>query len=290
VGESPTFDLQSHSLHSDGALAPGAVVAAAFDAGVELFALSDHDTVAGVEDALQAARELGMRVVPAVEISAIGWREGDLHVLGYLLDYRDAALLRALNDFRADRERRARAMTDALRQLGFELDDTLLQARAQAGETIGRPHLAQAVVSHPANSTRLRAEGRSDPGAFLGAYLVPGAPAFKPRSTPTVPQAIEAIRAAGGLAVWAHPFWAPVPSERVLEAIESFRAEGLAGVECFYPTHTRMQTELLVDHCEALGLLSTGSSDFHGPQHELFSDFRAFDTYGREPRLGPIAG
>jgi predicted metal-dependent phosphoesterase TrpH len=277
-------------MHSDGALAPGAVVAAAFDAGVELFALSDHDTVAGVEEALQAARQLGIRVVPAVEISAVGWGEGDLHVLGYLLDHGDAALLRALEDFRADRERRARAMAEALRQLGFELDDALLQARAQAGETIGRPHLAQAVVSHPANATRLRAEGRSDRGSFLGAYLVPGAPAFKPRSTPTVRQAIRAIRAAGGLAVWAHPFWAPVPSERVLEAIASFRAEGLAGVECFYPTHTRAQTELLADRCEALGLLSTGSSDFHGPQHELFSRFRAFDTYGRKPRLGAIAG
>ena len=289
VSEPPTFDLQSHSLHSDGALTPGAVVAAAFDAGVELFALSDHDTVAGVEEALRAGRRLGMRVVPAVEISAIGWGEGDLHMLGYLLDHRDAALLRALDDFRADRERRARAMAEALRQLGFEIDDTLLRARAQAGETIGRPHLAQAVVSHPTNAARLRAEERSDPGAFLGAYLVPGAPAFKARLTPTVRQAIDTIRAAGGLAVWAHPFWAPVAPEQVLEAIESFRAEGLAGVECFYPTHTRVQTELLADHCEALGLLSTGSSDFHGPQHELFSGFRAFDTYGREPRLGPIA-
>jgi 3',5'-nucleoside bisphosphate phosphatase len=231
-----------------------------------------------------------MRVVPAVEISALGWGEGDLHVLGYLLDHRDAGLLRALDGFRVDRERRARAMAEALRQLGFELDDTLLQARVQAGETIGRPHLAQAVVSHPANATRLQGEGLGDRGAFLGAYLVPGAPAFKPRSTPTVAQAIQAIRAAGGLAVWAHPFWAPVPSERVLEAIESFAAEGLAGAECFYPTHTRVQTELLADRCEALGLLSTGSSDFHGPQHELFSGFRAFDTYGRKPRLGPIAG
>jgi 3',5'-nucleoside bisphosphate phosphatase len=286
----PTFDLQSHSLYSDGSLAPGALVELAATAGVELLAVSDHDTVAGVEEALQSAAAVGIRVVAAVEISAIGWGDGDLHVLGYLLDHRDPRLLSALERFRSDRERRARAMADSLRELGFELDEGPLEARAQAGETIGRPHLAQAVLAHPGNAERLAAEDRADPGRFLEAYLVPGRPAFKPRLTPSVEEAIDAIHAAGGLAVWAHPFWAPVASESVIAAIDRFRDSGLDGVECFYLTHTREQTDLLVNRCEALRLLATGSSDFHGPDHKLFSRFRAFSTYGRDPVLGPIAG
>jgi predicted metal-dependent phosphoesterase TrpH len=286
----PTFDLQSHSLYSDGSLSPSAVVELAAAAGVKLLALSDHDTVAGVEEALQAAVGAGVRVVAAVEISAIGWGEGDLHVLGYLLDHRDPRLLGALERFRSDRERRARAMADSLRELGFELDQRLLDARAQAGETIGRPHLAEAVVGHSGNAERLAAENLADPSRFLEAYLVPGRPAFKPRLTPSVEEAIDAIHAAGGLAVWAHPFWAPVASENVVDAIDRFHASGLDGVECFYLTHTRGQTDLLANRCEARGLLATGSSDFHGPDHKLFSRFRAFSTYGREPVLGPLDG
>jgi predicted metal-dependent phosphoesterase TrpH len=284
----PTFDLQSHSLYSDGSLPPRAVVELAAAAGVELLALSDHDSVAGLEEALLSAATAGIRLAASVEISAIGWGAGDLHVLGYLLDHRDPRLLSALERFRSDRERRARAMADSLRELGFELDESLLHARGRAGETIGRPHLAQAVVTHPGNATRLAAEGRTDPTRFLEAYLVPGRPAFEPRLTPSVEEAIEVIHAAGGLAVWAHPFWAPVASERVIEAIDRFRDSGLDGVECFYLTHTREQTDLLANRCEALGLLATGSSDFHGPDHKLFSRFRAFSTYGREPVLGSI--
>jgi predicted metal-dependent phosphoesterase TrpH len=98
-----------------------------------------------------------------------------------------------------------------------------------------------------------------------------------------------AARAAGGLAVWAHPFWGAEGAEAVVQAIERFAGFGLNGVECFYPTHTREQAELLHDRCTALGLLATGSSDFHGPEHGLFSRFRAFSTYGRAPLLGPLA-
>ena len=161
--------------------------------------------------------------------------------------------------------------------------------RSAEGKSIGRPHLAQAVVSVDANHDRLESEGLLDPTAFLVAYLIEGRPAFKPRQAPTVEQAIELIHAAGGVAVWAHPFWDVKDPAAVLAAIDTFRAAGLDGVESFYVTHTREQTELLVDHCAKLGLLSTGSSDFHGPEHQTFSSFRAFETYGLAPVLGPIA-
>jgi predicted metal-dependent phosphoesterase TrpH len=309
----PSFDLQSHSLYSDGELAPAEVVASAAAAGVTLLSLTDHDTVEGVREAVAAAAEAGIRLPTGVEISALDRTSADLHILGYLVDDRDPRLLERLTSFRADRERRTEAMVAALRELGFSIDPEPLEQRVAAGKPIGRPHIASAVTSHPANAARLGAEGVSEPSAFLEAYLIEDRPAFRERQIPTVPEAIAAIHDAGGLAVWAHPFWDVPDPDEVLATIdrflgdgskglggegreafggeggEGFSGGGIDGVECFYLTHTAEQTELLAKRCDELGLLSTGSSDFHGPRHRLMSRFRAFSTYGLEPRLGPIA-
>ncbi|HEY2258292.1 MAG TPA: PHP domain-containing protein [Solirubrobacteraceae bacterium] len=288
--EAPKFDLQSHSVHSDGSLTPAQVVEAAAAAGVELLALSDHDTAAGVPEAAQAASAAGIGLVTATEITSIFDGQQDVHVLGYLIDPQEPVLVRTLERSRTNRERRADAMADALRELGFDLDEAALADRAKQGKSIGRPHLAQAVVSQPANHRRLEDEGLLDPTAFLVAYLIEGKPAFREREAPTVEQSIELIHGAGGVAVWAHPFWDVKQPAEVLDAIDRFRAAGLDGVESFYVTHTREETELLSERCRELDLLSTGSSDYHGPAHHTFSRFRAFSTYGLEPALGRLAG
>ncbi len=226
----------------------------------------------------------------AVEVSSVDRGKQDLHVLGYLVDHEDRLLRDRLRSWREDRERRAEAMGAALRELGYELDESEIARRRAEGKPIGRPHLADAVVRHPANAERLQKEGLAERSAFLEAYLIDGKAAFKPRTTPTINESIAAIHDAGGVAVWAHPFWDVSEPPDVLDAIDRFREWSLDGVECFYATHTREQAELLADRCASLGLLSTGSSDFHGPAHKLFSRFRAFSTYGRQPALGPIAG
>ena len=118
----PTFDLQSHSIHSDGQLEAAEVVSRAREAGVELLALSDHDTVDGVAEALAAAGD-GIRVVPAVEISAVQDEYEDLHILGYGIDHTDPDLLRELTRFREDRVARAGRMADALRDLGWKVEE-----------------------------------------------------------------------------------------------------------------------------------------------------------------------
>jgi len=282
------FDLQSHSLYSDGALAPAEVVARAAASGIELLALSDHDTVDGVEEALAAGEEHGISVVPAVELSAVHAEHEDLHVLGYGVSLLDEEWLARLRRARADREARAERMTARLEELGFAVDDAPLAARRRAGRPIGRPHLAAAVTGHPDNARRLAEEGAEDVSSFIPAYLVPGAPAYLPRTRPTVPEAIAWIHDAGGVAVWAHPFWDLAAPEKVLDALDAFVADGLDGVEAFYATHTAPETALLADRAEELGLLSTGSSDFHGPEHKLFSRFGAHELHGRHPRLGPI--
>jgi 3',5'-nucleoside bisphosphate phosphatase len=292
----PRFDLQSHSTHSDGALPAAEVVARAAEAGVELLALSDHDTVSGVSEAIDAGRRLGVQVVPAVEISAVddgSGGEGDqvvreLHILGYGIDHAGPVLTERLSEFLADREHRTLRMAAALEELGFELDEQELHARVAAGQPIGRPHLAEAVLGAPANAPRLKEEEIDDIGSLIRGYLIEGKPAFRLRETPTVAEAIEAIHDAGGVAIWAHPFWDVSDPAEVLATIDRFKALGIDGVEVFYVTHTKEQTELLAQRCAALGLLSTGSADYHGPENRLFSRFMAFDTFGIEPNLGPI--
>src|SRR5215211_6555505 len=285
----PAFDLQAHSLQSDGELTPAQVVENAAGAGVELLALSDHDTVDGVDEALAAGAVHGVGVVPATEISAVDGAFEDLHVLGYRIDHHCPTLGERLRDARGDRERRADAMARRLRELGFEVDPAPIEARKAAGKPVGRPHLAAAVLAHPGNTERLREEGHADVSSFIPAYLIQGMPGYVARSHPTVEEAIRWIHEAAGVAVWAHPFWDIKDEQEVLAAIERYGAAGLDGVEVFYASHTEEQTLLLADRCAELGLLATGSSDYHGPDHRLFSRFRAFELHGREPNLGPIA-
>jgi predicted metal-dependent phosphoesterase TrpH len=284
-----TFDLQSHSTFSDGELSPADVVAQAAQAGIKLLALSDHDTVDGIAAAQGAASQHGVKVVSAVEMSVLDPVAQDLHLLGYLIDPSDHALLDVLQRSRGDRENRAQRIIAKLETLDLAVERSLLAARADTGKTIGRPHIAEAVFTHPANKTRMAEEGLSDPTAFLIAYLIEGAPAFVARDAPSIEQAIKLIHGAGGVAVWAHPFWDVDREREVLEALDRFVSAGLDGVEAFYTSHSRAQTELLTDRCEQLQLLTTGSADFHGPNHPHFNRFGAFQTFGRQPNLGPIA-
>jgi predicted metal-dependent phosphoesterase TrpH len=288
IMNAPTFELQSHSTYSDGELSPTAVVQAACEAGVELLALTDHDTTDGVAEAVAAAAQLALSVVTGVEISVLDPGAQDLHVCGYLIDPAFAALGEQLRQSRADREQRSERMAVALTDLGWAIDHEHLDARKAAGQTIGRPHLAEAVVGHPDNAARLTREGLENPSAFLVAYLIEGRPGFRERLAPTVMDAIDLIHAAGGVAVWAHPFWDIDSGPEVLSTLDRFVAAGLDGVEAFYVTHTREQTDLLVKRCVQLNLITTGSSDFHGPGHRQFNRFRAFDTFGHAANLGQL--
>jgi predicted metal-dependent phosphoesterase TrpH len=288
----PRFDLQSHSTNSDGALPAAEVVQLAAQAGVELLALSDHDTVSGVSEALAAGEQYGVKVVPAVEISAVDDTakvKRELHILGYNIDHTGPVMTAKLTAFLADREKRTLRMRDALREVGFDLDEAEIDERIAEGKPIGRPHLADAVLRAPANAERLAAENIDDVGSLIRGYLIEGKPAFRLRETPTVGEAVQAVHEAGGVAVWAHPYWDIEDDEEVNDTVERFHALGMDGVEAFYITHTRANTALLVGRAQELGLLSTGSADFHGPDNRQFHSFMAFDLYGFEPNLGPIA-
>ena len=281
-------DLQSHSRHSDGDLAAAEVVAAAAAAGVELLALSDHDTVDGVDEAIEAAAAHGIGLLTATEISAVDGGHEDLHILGYGIDHHDTRLLERLHSAREDREARADRMAALLVAAGYGVDDAPLAAHRAAGKPVGRPHLAAAVLGHPGNAEQLAREGHADVTSFIRAYLIPGMPAYAGRTRPTVGEAIEWIHDAGGLAFWAHPFWDIAEDDEVLAALERHRAAGLDGVECFYVTHDEHQTTVLWTRAEELGLLRSASSDYHGPDHRLFSRFLAYQLFGGTVALGTL--
>jgi predicted metal-dependent phosphoesterase TrpH len=265
------IELQSHSVVSDGQLEPAEVVAEAAKAGVTTLALTDHDAVAGVPAAEAAAEELGIELVPAIEMSCVHPYAEDLHICGYWVDVEKMGPVAA----RAQDERRTRAgeIVENLRREGFDL--TLEDAIREAGaaDSIGRPHIAKA------------AGATGDLGPFFEEYLVPGAKAFVPRRWPDAAEAIELIRDASGVAVIAHPYWDISEPSEVDDLIRSLGADG---VETFYPTHDREQTKHLLGLCAELDLVPTASSDFHGPTHKTFARFGAYDTYGLgEPQVPP---
>jgi len=263
------IELQSHSTVSDGQLSPGDVVDEAAKAGVTTLALTDHDAVAGVPEAAEAAQAHGIELVPAVELSCVHEFADDLHVCGYWIDV--DAIAPACERAQAERVSRAGEIVENLRREGFRL--TLEDAIAEAGDalSVGRPHIARA------------AGARGDLGAFFEEYLVPGAKAFVPRRWPSAEEAVELIHEAGGAAVVAHPYWDVTDPARVEQLL---RALDIDGIEGFYPSHTREQTEHLVALCEELGVAATASSDYHGPTHKTFSRFGAYQTFGLgEPRV-----
>ena len=261
---------------------------AAVRAGVELFALTDHDTVRGVDEALAAAAGTDLTLVPAIELSIVDRAAPDIHLLGYGIDHNDSVLLAALDRFRTDRLKRADRMIDALREAGFAIDTAGIKRRRSTGLPVGRPHVAEAVLAHTANRARLTDERIATVSHLIRRYLIEGTPGFVTRTTPNAAEAIALIHSAGGVAVWAHPFWDVSDPDAAIETLARYQAVGLDGVEVFYVTHDEAQTRLLYDAAVRHGMLRTGSSDFHGPAHPLFGRIGAFELYDLQPKLGPL--
>ncbi len=265
------IELQSHSTVSDGQLEPAGVVARAAEAGVTTLALTDHDAIAGVPEASEAAGGLGVELVPAIEMSCVHEFADDLHICGYWVDL--GAIAPACERAQHERVTRAGEIVENLRGFGFDI--YLEDAIRESGDalSIGRPHIARA------------AGAGEDMGPFFEEYLVPGAKAFVPRRWPTAEQAVKLIHDSGGVAVLAHPYWDISEPAKVEELI---RVLGIDGIEVFYPSHTEEQTAHLLALCKELSLIPTGSSDYHGPTHKTFSRFGAYDTYSLgEPQLPP---
>jgi 3',5'-nucleoside bisphosphate phosphatase len=247
------IDLHLHTTHSDGSLSPGEVLHLAHKAGVTALAVTDHDIVSGIPEAIETGAELGIEVIPGVEISSrVGTSE--LHILGYFLQWQDPELNQRLATLRASRHRRNPQIIERLRALG--LDVTYEEVRALAGtDSVGRPHIARILMDKKYVTSAKDAFDR---------YLADGRPAYVARELPKPEEAIAWIKAAGGVAVLAHPTWAKVSGEGLNALLTNLKAEGLGGIEVHYSTHTKRQTREYLDLAKRLNLLITGGSDFHG--------------------------
>jgi len=265
------IELQSHSVVSDGQLEPAGVVEKAAEAGVDVLALTDHDGVAGVPEAVEAGERFGVEIVPAIEMSSVHEFAEDLHICGYWIDVEK--IKPACDRAQQERVDRAKEIIENLRGYGFDItiDDAIREAGS--ADSIGRPHIAHA------------AGAANNMGPFFEEYLIPGAKAFVSRKWPTAQRACEIIQEAGGVAVIAHPYWDVKDPEQVESLIRSL---DIGGIEVFYPSHTKAQTEHLLNLARELGISATASSDYHGPTHKTFSRFGAYQTYDLgEPEVPP---
>jgi predicted metal-dependent phosphoesterase TrpH len=243
-------DLHVHSTASDGRLTPAEVIREAAEKGVSYIALADHDTVDGIAAAKKAAQSyLNLTVIPAIEIST-DIPQGEVHILGYFIDYADVELLAKLDDFRNSRRRRAEQMVAKLAKLGMPVKWRRVLELAGAS-TIGRPHIAQAMLE--------KDYVPSFKDAF-DEYLGHGKPAYVEREKMLPAEAVGIIVRAKGLPVLAHPLTTEDPEGLITE----LKPAGLVGLEAYYGEYDAEEVEGLVEMAQKHGLIATGGSDFHG--------------------------
>ena len=264
------IDLHVHSSASDGTDAPAEVVRRAHAAGLDVFALTDHDTQAGIAEA-RAALPAGLTLVPGMELSG-GLDGRSVHLLAYLFDPADPALAAETERVRDDRTYRARAMVDRLAALGTGVTWDQVAAIAD-GAVVGRPHIARALAQAGAVETSA--------DAFTDEWIGDGGRAFVERYAPDLARAIGLVRAAGGVPVLAHP---RSPGYEVGDdVITGLVDAGLAGIEVFHLDHDEAERARLSRLARSLGLIATGGSDDHGSfnEHGLGAETTPEEEYER---------
>jgi predicted metal-dependent phosphoesterase TrpH len=247
------IDLHAHTTASDGSLSPTELVELAVESGLTALAVTDHDTLDGIPEAMEAVQSRGIELVPAIEL-AVSYFSGRFHMLGYLLDPASAILNSRLTLLKENRANRNDRMVEKMQEIGLPI--TLEEVRAASGGgQIGRPHMAQVLIN--------KGLAQSTQEAF-DKFLADGAAAHVPKDKISVEEGIELIHAAGGLAVMAHPDSLKLTDAVLADELVRLRALGLDGVECYYSQHSSERTASLLAIAVAADLLPTGGSDFHG--------------------------
>jgi len=257
------IDLHTHSTVSDGSEAPERIPEMAAAAGCSAVALTDHDNLAGLGRAAQAAERVGVRLVPGCEVSCTkpapppgsGPVSGSVHVLVYFVEDGAGPLQSELAILRADRAERNHKLLERLRELGVEIDYAQVVAEAGGEEGLGRPHFARALV---------RAGAAADIDDAFGRWLADGRPAYVPKARITAFEVARLARASGGVAVLAHPLSLGL-EQRALEHLVAEMAEsGMGGVESYYGRYGPEERKQLAAIAGRHGLVATGGSDYHG--------------------------
>lgn len=247
------IDLHTHSVVSDGTDAPADLIRAAKAAGLDVVALTDHDTAAGWPQAQQAADEVGIALVPGMEIST-KFGSASVHLLGYLLDPTHPPLAAALDRILDGRNGRVPAICANLQALGLDVTEEAVRRGAGAAAATGRPHVADVMVRAGIVASRNEA---------FATYLNPGRPGYVQRYACPLEEAIALVVASGGVPVIAHP-WGRSPGSITEETLARLAQLGLRGIEVDHQEHSPQARETLRGMARNLGLVVTGSSDHHG--------------------------
>ena len=247
------IDLHTHSLCSVGAQTPADVVRTAYDAGLSAIALSDHDCVEGVQEAMDTGRQLGVEVIPAVELSAQS--DTELHILGYFVDIHNKKLRDTMAYALRVRDERQEETCRKLNEQGFSITMEEARAEANGNPVLCRAHFAQIMVR--------KGYAASVQEAF-SKYLSVGCYAYSNRQALTGPEAVSLIREAGGIAVAAHLHLIKQPDEQLREYLRSLIPYGLDGVEGYYTDYTPDMERRYRSMAKELGLVISGGTDYHG--------------------------
>jgi hypothetical protein len=275
-------DMHTHSSFSDGTLSPSALVKKAREEGVDYLCLTDHDTVGGIDEAVEAGSKEGLGIIAGIELTC-SFEGTEFHILGIGIDYKDPAFLKKLDVISNDRSERAGKMAGLLEKHGWEVDlerlyspDGIITAHDVAGAVTNR--------EIPAFD-------------FHNEWLSKDCHCYVPAKYMPVGDGIRLIRGVGGRAVWAHPLRTLAEAgieNRFPEIAEKMVARGIDGLEVFYGYSPREKVELVYNTAEKYGLLKTGGSDYHGPGHpgrcslgDYYTHDFDFDAAGLPGRLQP---
>jgi len=247
------IDLHTHSLKSDGAQTPAEVVRTAYAAGLSAIALSDHDNIEGVPEAMAEGQRLGIEVIPAVELSAQSGTE--LHILGYFIDIHNKQLNDAMAYALQVRDQRQEETCRKLNEQGFNITMEEAREEAHGNPVLCRAHFAQIMVR--------KGYAESVKDAF-NRYLSVGCYAYSNRQALTGPEAVSIIREAGGIAVAAHLHLIKMEDEALKEYLKTLMPYGLEGVEGYYTDYTPDMNQRYRAMAKELGLTISGGTDYHG--------------------------
>ena len=245
-------DMHMHSTASDGQYAPAELMRLAKERKLEVAALTDHDTTDGIAKAVKAGVEIGLCVIPGIEMSAREYKT--FHILGYGMDTEDAGFCEKIAGRQSRREERGERIAKYLQEKGIPVDYDEVRAAA-LGSSIGRPHFAQVILKHGWCSSW---------EDVFNNYLDTDEFQRRIEDKPPVRECIEDIKRAGGVVSLAHPWQIGIDDDALDALVKQLKETGLDAVECYYPKHTPKQTAFYLSLAEKYGLHVTGGSDFHG--------------------------
>ncbi|MGM9572564.1 MAG: PHP domain-containing protein [bacterium] len=246
------IDLHVHTTASDGTLTPGEVVSLAQKKGLTAIAITDHDTVWGIEEALAAGKKTGVEIVPGIELSVA--YEKEMHILGYYIDYKNLFLQNKIKKLEQFRLQRNPLIIKKLNLLGLEIELGEVE-EIVSGNIMGRPHIAQVMLKKGYVNTVNDAFAK---------YLAEGKPAYVEKKRISIQEAIATIHSAGGCAVLAHPKYLGLSKEKLDLLLDELISYGLDGMEVYYGGHSLSEQICYKDLAVKKGLIMTGGSDFHG--------------------------